>query len=468
MSNSPRPFRVVVVSPETDVLHDLAWMLAAVGYSVVTSRDTQDTAAWRRYSDADFLLFDGRSIANPTAATLAHASENPLYRIFLYDPAVRSELSAWFAAGANDGLRVPVSRGELLSRIRAGARVLEFERRMRTQSSRSKLPGVYSVRGLLRKLQAFSIEGQSITLGHTLLTTSIDFFAELARQEGRPAARALAATLAEVIRQSSGSDAIPAYRDDGTFHIVLPGKKLAAAREVADEIAQRFRAAQVEREPSDRLPVTTAVVPWLVGVHPEELLQQGQDTLAIARQSGGDCAVEQNAFAQELANWQSELTAGSPFGNVIAEDIMEPFPAVIDCEAPNEAMLAALRRSEAPVWPFVDREGKLVGVASPKSGVADAFKIGADSVVRKSLTMPVTIDHGAAFPEIYEAFSSQGCLTMVVVADERPVGYLTCNGFLSLIEPINSATFACEEPLADDSRALLVGSLAGDAEFSPA
>jgi GGDEF domain-containing protein len=336
---------------------------------------------------------------------------------------------------------------------------------MRAQSSRSKLPGVYSVRGLLRKLQAFSIEGQSITLGHTLLTTSIDFFAELRRQEGEPAAHTLAATLATAIQQTTGADAIGAYVNDGTFHIVLPGKKLTAAREVADEIAQKFRAAQVDREPAARLPLTTAVVPWLVGVHPEELLHQGQETLAVARQSGGDCAVEQNAFAQELANWQNELTAGSPFGNVIAEDIMEPFPAVIDRDAPNEAMLAALRRSEAPVWPFVDHEGKLVGVASPKSGIADAFKAGADSVVRKSLTVPVTIDHNAAFPEIYEAFSSQGCLTMVVVADERPVGYLTCNGFLSLIEPINSATFAGDEPLADDSRGLLVGSLAGEAEL---
>ena len=76
----------------------------------------------------------------------------------------------------------------------------------------------------------------------------------------------------------------------------------------------------------------------------------------------------------------------------------------------------------------------------------------------------MTIAHDAAFPEIYDTFSTEGCLKMVVVADRRPIGYLTCSGFLSLIEPINSATFASDEPAAEDSRSLLVGSLVNECE----
>src|SRR5207248_969634 len=139
---------------------------------------------------------------------------------------------------------------------------------------------------------------------------------------------------------------------------VLPGRKAAEARVIAAQIAQRFRAGQVERESGSRLSVTTASVPWRVGIHAEQLLAQGHETLAVARQSGGDCAIEQNEFAQELASWQNALAAGSPFVNVIAQDIMEPFPAVLERESTNLAMLAALRRSGAPVWPFVDREGQ--------------------------------------------------------------------------------------------------------------
>jgi two-component system, cell cycle response regulator len=465
MSLSARPLKIVVVSPDTGVLHDLSWMLTAVGYAVETSKDIGERAAWRQFSDTDFVLFDGRSISDPAHSTLAHRSDHPVYRIFLYDPAASMDLTAWFAAGANDALRVPVSRGELLVRIRAGARMLEFENRMRSQSSRSRLPGMYSARGLVRKLSKFATEGKSVTLGHTLLTLSIDFFAGLCREEGESAARSLLAALAKSIQQSASGHAIAAYVGDGTFHVLLANRNAAAARVTAEQIAHGFRAAQIDRESRARLSVTTAIVPWRVGVCPERLLEQGQETLSIARQSGGDCAIEQNDYSQELSSWKHELAAGSPFANVIAQDIMEPFPAVLKHDSENQAMLAALRRSGAPVWPFVDREGRLVGVASPAAATDDVAVWEPNSSGSEALTKPVTIAHNAAFPEIYEAFSTQGCLIMVVVADRRPIGYLTCSGFLSLIEPINSATFSSDEPAPEDSRSLLVGSLVNEFEL---
>ena len=134
MSHPARPLRFLIVSPDIGLLHDLSWMLSAVGYTVVTSKDLSDRAAWRQFCETDFIVFDGRSISAPTPATLAHHSDNPIYRFFLYDPSATQDLAAWFAAGANDALRVPVSRGELLVRTRVGARMLEFENRLRSQS----------------------------------------------------------------------------------------------------------------------------------------------------------------------------------------------------------------------------------------------------------------------------------------------------------------------------------------------
>jgi len=463
MSQPARPLKILVVSPEISVLHDVSWMLTAVGYQVFTSKDSGENAAWRQFGETDFIVYDGRSISNPTSATLAHRSDNPLYRIFLYDPATATDFAAWFAAGANDALRVPVSRGELLVRIRAGARMLEFENRMRSQSCQSPLTGMYSQRGLLRKLSKLTTAGKSVTLVHTLLTTGIDFFPGFCRADGESAARDLLAALAAAIPQTVGGNALAAYAGDGTFHIVLPGRKAAAARVVADQIAQAFAAAQAAREFGVQLTLTTAIIPWQVGVSPEELLQQGQETLAVAVLSGGDSAVEQNVFAKELADWQNEFTAGSPFANVIAQDLMEPFPAVLERDSANQAMLAALRRCQAPVWPFVDQEGRLIGVASPRA-TDEIAEWEPNSSGKPVLATPVTIAHNAAFPEIYEAFSTQGCLEMVVVAEHRPIGYLTCRGFTSLIEPINTATFSRAESAREDSRNLLVDSLINEFE----
>jgi GGDEF domain-containing protein len=463
MSNPARSFRVTLVSPDTAILHDLAWMLTAVGYSVATSRDTSEGAAWRHYDDADIVVFDGRSVASPTPATLAHNSENPLYRLFLYDPTGSADLAAWFAAGANDALRVPISRGELLARLRVGARWLEFENRLRSQSSRSRVNELYSSRGLWRKLDQVAGDGDSITSRAVLLSTTIDFFAGFRREEGDAAGRSVQSALADAIQHCVSGKAYVGCGDDDVFHVLLPESKVAAARAVAEQIAERFRATQAGRQPRARLTVTTAVVPWRAGVRPEQLLEQGRETLAIGAQSGGDCVLEANAYEQEHSNWQTELTAGSPFANVIAQDIMEPFPALLEREAIDQPLLAALRRSEAPVWPFVDRQGRLVGVASPESEI-DAIAAKGSREGIPALANPVTIPHDAAFPEIYDKFSTEGCLSMVVVADRRPIGYLTCGGFLSLIEPITSATFARQEPPGEDSLSLLVGSLVNEGE----
>jgi GGDEF domain-containing protein len=463
MSIPARSLRVTIVSPDTDVLHDVAWMLTAVGYSVATSRDTDEGAAWRRFNETDMVIFDGRSVCAPTPATLGHISENSLYRVFLYAPAASTDLAAWFAAGANDALRVPISRGELLARLRVGARWLEFENRMRSQSTRSRSSGMFSARGLWRKLGQLTDRG-SATSGYTLLSTTIDFFAGLCQEEGESAARRLRTALTTAIQQCVSGDAIAARGDDGIFHILLPDCKVTAARAIAEHIAEKFRAAQVDREPRARLSVTTAIVPWRAGVRPEQLLEQGRETVAIGAQSGGDCAIELDAYAHEQSSWQNELTAGSPFANVIAQDIMEPFPAVLERDSVDQALLAALRRSGAPVWPFVDRQGRLVGVASPESATDGIAANQPSASGGPVLSQPVTIAHDAAFPDIYDTFSTEGCLTMVVVADRRPIGYLTCSGFLSLIEPINSATFASHEPAAEDSRGLLVGSLVNECE----
>src|SRR5262245_29762774 len=182
MLREPRQLQVVVVSQDVTLLHNVSWTLEAVGYKVQTSMDFDQEALWRRYSITDFVIIDGRSIAEPAAATFEHNSENPLYRIFLYDPAKRTDFSAWFAAGAQDGLRTPVSRGELLSRLRAGARYLEFERRLEVRSPRCTVPGMYSRRGFLHKLRKLTCGDERRSVPHGILITAIDWYSGIRRR----------------------------------------------------------------------------------------------------------------------------------------------------------------------------------------------------------------------------------------------------------------------------------------------
>jgi GGDEF domain-containing protein len=458
MSSESRPLHVVVVSQDVALLHEVSWVLEAVGYKVQTSNDFDQDAHWRRYSVTDFVIVDGRGIGEPTAAAFAHESDNPLYRIFLYDPAKHTDFSAWYAAGAHDALRTPVSRGELLARVRTGARYLEFERRLLVQSSRSTVPGMYSRRGLLRKLRKLAAGDEVGSSQHSLLVTSIDWYSGIRRKSGETASRGLVNTAARAIKRAVGENAIAAYFGDGRFATLLVGQSLTAAKTVAETLAKDFGSRESHHESIPRPTLTSAVVPWAAGSNADQFLAEALETLDLAVHSGGDCVVLHGEFNKELADWQAEMATGNPFANVVAQDIMEPFPALLEQDADHSELAESLRRAGIPVRPYVDREGKLIGVAASDAAAAETRIGQAASPAAAGLDQPETISFDASFPEIYEAFSTRGCSTLVVTSGDQPLGYLTCDGFLSMIDPIDAESFAETNKPADELTYLVVPS----------
>jgi hypothetical protein len=186
------------------------------------------------------------------------------------------------------------------------------------------------------------------------------------------------------------------------------------------------------------------------------------ETLELAEHSGGDCVIQQGDFQQELAAWQNEMAEGNPFADVVAQDIMEPFPALLMQGVDQPELADALHRSGIPVRPYVDRDGRLVGVLpEPASKAGTQLGDNRDGSIA-DLEVPETISHSASFPEIYEAFSSRGCSTLVVVAGEHPLGYLSCESFLSMIDPIQADSFARTPESADDLAYLIVPSAMGE------
>lgn len=468
MSSESRPLHVVVVSQDVVLLHEVSWVLEAVGYKVQTSNDFDQDAHWRRYSLIDFLIIDGRNITEPVPATFAHESDSPLYRIFLYDPTKQTDFAAWYAAGAHDALRTPVSRGELLARVRTGARYLEFERRLEFQSSRSSVPGMYSRRGLMRKLRKLAASDEAGTSQHALLVTSIDWYAGIRRKNGETASRALVSTAARAIKRAVGDNAIAAYFGDGRFATLLVGQIPAAAKLLAEALAKDFGSRESHHESIPRPTLTCAVVPWSPGTAPELFLNEALDTLDLAIHSGGDCVVLHGEFNKELTDWQNEMSNGNPFANVVAQDIMEPFPALLELGVDQQELADSLLRAGIPVRPYVDREGKLVGVAADASAAADTHIAQNGAATPPSLDRPETISFDASFPDIYEAFSTRGCSTLVVTSGDHPLGYLTCDGFLSMIDPIHFESFAETTKPAEALAYLVVPSTVGPAPVDAA
>lgn len=463
MSLDQETLKITVLSADTKLLHDVVWMLSAVGYSVETTKDFEASALWRRYADCDVLLIDGRTVHPPYEAVLAYESNNPIYRILLYDATSPPDFAAWHAAGANDAIGIPVSRGELLTRVRTAGRYLEFERRLKHWSATTQLPGVYSRRGFVRKLARLSNATPLRESKYILLATAIDWYRGIVAKSGQNAGDRTVAAAARAIRGGAGENALTAYLGDGFFVTLVPCQTAAAAKNTAKRIADDFGSRDSQRDNLGQPTLTTAIVPWLHDNSPEQLIEAGLETLKIAKQSGGDCILEQGEFGQEHEDWMKEVAENNPFAGVVAQDIMEFFPAVLTCDADQSDTIAALRRAGVPVCPYVDRNGRLTGVASAE---AAANAPGTNRLAALPIQPPETINNNASFSDIYEAFSSRGCSTLIVVADDQPLGYLTFHGFLSLVEPVGPNTYASSKYPSNDSLQLAVPALSNDCELA--
>jgi GGDEF domain-containing protein len=461
MSSKTLPLEVVVVSHDIALLHEISWVLEAVGYNVQTASDLSSEALWRRYALPDFLIVDGRNTSEPAAEPFAHDSENPFYRIVLYDPAHPIDFEAWYAVGAHDALRTPVSRGELLTRVRTGARFLEFERRLAQRSSRCPLTGMYTRRGLLRKLQNLATGDDFASSQHTLVVTSIAWYAGIRRKHGESVGRSLASAAARTIRRAVGENAVSAYLGNGRFAVLL-GQAPAAAKSAAESLARDFGARESHHASIPRPTLVSAVVPWSVGCTAAQFLEDALETLELAEQSGGERVVVHGEFDNELTMWREEMSVGNPFANVVAQDIMESFPALVEHGLDERELIHALHAAGVPVLPYVNREGRLVGVASDENAASDACFDTTKRLPGNLIAMPETIPHDASFPEIYEAFSTRGCATLVVMAQDYPLGYITCDGFLSMIDPVHGDSYAQADQAVEDLAHLVVTSTIGE------
>jgi GGDEF domain-containing protein len=321
---------------------------------------------------------------------------------------------------------------------------------------------MYSRRGFLRKLRKLAAGDDFGLPQHTLLVTSIDWYAGIRRKCGETVGRGLVGAVARAIKRAVGDGAISAYFGDGRFATLLVGQTPSAAKGAAESLAKDFASHESQHESVPRTTLTSVVMSWPAGANADRFVSEALETLDLAEHSGGDCVIQHGDFQSELAAWQSEMSEGNPFADVVAQDIMEPFPALLLHGADQPELADALRRSGIPVRPYVDRDGRLVGVLPEPASAADTQLGDSHGDSGAALELPETISHSASFPEIYEAFSTRGCSTLVVVAGEQPLGYLSCEGFLSMIDPIHAETFSSTSESADDLAYLIVPSTIGE------
>ncbi|MCI0360288.1 MAG: diguanylate cyclase [Planctomycetaceae bacterium] len=466
---SARPFTILIVSPDRSTLRRLSRFVEAFGYDVRQAADGAQALAAADAAHPDFLLLDASS-GEPADLALCRqirklASHVYTYSLMLTADAEVARLTEALEAGFDDFLAQPVVFGELLSRLRAGARVIEFERRLAEQTGLDPVTGLPTRAALLTRLH-LRLEDKKGD-GGWLAILDLDYFSRVHTRHGRPASEQVLRAMADLVRGRCGNDTHLAALGDDRVAVLATTGPTEAAVAWADQTLATVGGHQfsVGGQP---LKITASC--GLTSLHPgdtvETVLARAEKATQLAKGSGRGCVATSQEVDRETDQWAAMAAKGELFATTLARDVMMPCALFLHQDESIDQAHALMELTRLTSIPVVDNDGKLVGVANFDKLDAARNKVkprGANSVklVRHVMSTDVPkFDEQTPLSELMEYFTGESAPLAVVVRDRRPRGIVHCQGLAALNERLTADHFHTTAPRHSTSEDLLVPDLA--------
>ena len=469
-----RPFTILIVSSDRVNLRRLSKFLDVFGYDV--RQATADTAALAAAEAAqpDFLIVDGSSGA-PADLQLCRsvrrlAQNGYTYSLLLAERREIGEITAALEAGFDDFLTSPIVFGELLARLRAGARFIEYERRIREQAGVDPLTGLADNAALIAEVQK-RLQATKGPYGWLALV-EVDYFQRIANRLGQRGTEELLRQAAGKLRGSCGEGYFAARLCGDRIAILLPpsGKETATAWcEGALDALAECQFSYLEQP--FRLTASCGLAELAAGDAVDATQARAQRALQLARSSGGNCVVTGVEVDQDADAWAAYAADGKLFETTTARDVMHPWPLLLQADETIEQGYVLLSQTGLVNAPVVDGEGSLVGVVSLDQLAAARLRcpkpktpnVNSSSVrlVRHLMTTDVKrFEESTPLGVLMEFFTDESSPYAVVVRGKRPRGVVHCHALAALNERLTADHFAASQPRLGTSVDLLVPDLA--------
>lgn len=446
-----RPFVTLLVSPDRTLLRRLTKFLEVFGYDVRQALDPAHAALIAEGGPIDFLIADSecdaRSIAQLCRTVRRLSPDSYVYCLLLAQDRDLRTLTDALESGYDDFLMQPVVYGELLARVRTGARVIEFERRLEEQAGVDSATGLLDRLALELKLQERLQAGDANA--SALAIVDLDSFSRVARLHGEPAAKKLNVEVAEVLRNAIGENESLAALHANRFALAFNTTSMLSA---ADRVNQ-LRTAIAEHKFSlgdETVSFTASAGLTLLRTkeRPAQSLERAERALDLAKASGRNLTCTSDDVEDEIEAWAESAASGRLFESTLARDVMFPCPLVLQAEETLDQAHALLVQTQLFHAPVVDSEGRLLGVASlddvannrPRTGKVRSSSI---RLLRHVMATDVaTFEETASLGALMEFFTEDGRELAVIVRDKKPLGMVTCQGLAALNERLSVDRFA--------------------------
>jgi diguanylate cyclase (GGDEF)-like protein len=423
---------VLLVDDDLAMVRLLTKWLESSGYRVCGVSDGRAALAAMETECPQFLVTDWEmpyvSGMELCAWVRSHDLPSYVYTIILTARSSSDDMIQGLESGADDFLRKPVNKDELLARMRAGLRVLELERRLSLLAKRDSLTGLYTQRAFFEALNKEWARAQRYRFPLSCVMLDIDYFKRVNDSFGHAVGDEVIRRVARILEtHTRSSDLVSRYGGE-EFCILLPETDEQQAVRWAERVRRALARTQIAL--GDKTVEVTASFGAAQRleetVSSEELVDMADQALLVSKRTGRD-----RVTAYQTMNDSTKVTPADArppsFRGLCARDVMTTLVAGLNQhERVGRAVeyFLELRLNSAPV---VDDDGRLVGVLTDKDAMSILLwpRWWETTIAEVMRTGVVTYDEEAPAFSIYEFLCRVAIRSVIVIKDGRPTGIIS-------------------------------------------
>ncbi len=453
-----QPLDVLLASEDRALLRHLSRFLHTLGYGVGQVADLGRVPPLLEHDTVDLLIVDAGEDLQRALATCRQATAQRhrfVHTVLMSAGDLPLDVPAAVSAGVDDFLAKPVVYGELLMRLREGARALAFERRVRKQAPTDRATGLPGEILLVQRLERKTPGGGGSHASTVCVVFDIDFFRCVNHRHGHPAGDAALRSVAEVLRAACDDEALVVCLAEGRFAVLREDSEEEQAADWAERVRQQVARTEIAVGESSLQLTLSAGLAAVDPTEPEprRAVDRACEALRLAKRSGRDCVVRFGQFDRDTKAWEELAAPGKLFEGTVAADVMTPFPIVLREDDSIALARRLFERTGLPVLAVTAADGKLIGLLHAENVTATSVQ---EMTVGRVVDTSVKVfDERATFASLVSYFAEDSASAAVVACGEDPAGMITRDGLAALSQPIDKALL-CPGPPAVGSEYLLV------------